>query len=177
MDPGGNPECVTVNLQSTHEIPFHALVMAKSTAGAIFADVGIRIRWSESKSQPVSASCLALAVEFHSDVPETFRPGALAYSALRQEYGPQIHVFANRILKQAPTGLEGVILGHVLAHEIGHMLEGRDRHSDEGVMKAHWVARDYHQMAMRPYRFTPEDAEMIHLGYLRRREIAMQFVR
>ena len=32
----------------------------------------------------------------------------------------------------------GIILGHVAAHEIGHLLLGTNSHSAGGIMRAHW---------------------------------------
>ena len=34
----------------------------------------------------------------------------------------------------------GILLGHVTAHEIGHLLLGSNRHSRRGLMQAHWNA-------------------------------------
>jgi hypothetical protein len=41
------------------------------------------------------------------------------------------------------------------------MLEGIDRHSSNGVMKAHWDARDFLQMSQKPMSFAPEDVDLI----------------
>lgn len=57
-----------------------------------------------------------------------------------------------------------MVLAHVLAHEITHVLEVTDRHSKEGVMKAHWTGRDFRNMAWRGLPFAAEDVELIHLG-------------
>ena len=51
-----------------------------------------------------------------------------------------------------------------LVHEITHVLQGIDRHSDSGVMKALWTAQDYFQMRVEALPFAPEDVELIHLG-------------
>jgi len=59
-----------------------------------------------------------------------------------------------------------VFLGHVASHEIGHALEGINRHSREGLMKAQWGNREMRQMFVRSLPFAGEDAELIHLGLL-----------
>lgn len=66
----------------------------------------------------------------------------------------------------APTsaGLVHSLLGHVLAHEITHILQGIDRHSQEGVMKAHWTTEDIVQMARQPLPFEQKDVMLIHRG-------------
>ena len=55
-------------------------------------------------------------------------------------------------------------LAHVMTHEITHLLQGFSRHSETGVMKAHWDASDFMQMAHRPLPFAPEDIDLIHRG-------------
>jgi hypothetical protein len=48
-----------------------------------------------------------------------------------------------------------------MAHEIGHVLQGVNRHSESGVMKANWTDIDFESMTFEPLRFTPEDARLI----------------
>ena len=60
--------------------------------------------------------------------------------------------------------LEPIILGHVLVHEITHVLQGVDRHSEKGMMKARWTPEDYCEMEWKPLEFTPEDIILIRLG-------------
>jgi hypothetical protein len=55
------------------------------------------------------------------------------------------------------------VLGHVIAHEIGHILQGVARHSTDGLMKPHWSLKDYWQMK-KPYLFfAAEDVELMQL--------------
>ena len=56
------------------------------------------------------------------------------------------------------------LLAHVLAHEITHVLEGIDRHSESGVMRAHWSSDEMWDMASKPLAFTEEDKYLIHRG-------------
>jgi hypothetical protein len=67
----------------------------------------------------------------------------------------------------ARAGQVPVLLGHVLAHEITHILQGVARHSAEGVMKAHWTEDDFAEMSFKPLRFTEEDITLIHYGFER----------
>ena len=48
-----------------------------------------------------------------------------------------------------------------MAHEITHLLEVVARHSQTGVMKAHWDAHDFMQMALTPLPFDPVDIFLI----------------
>jgi hypothetical protein len=55
-------------------------------------------------------------------------------------------------------------LAYVMAHEIGHVLQGVSRHSQEGVMKAH--TPNAHALTSK-LRFAHEDVSLIHSGLLR----------
>ena len=54
------------------------------------------------------------------------------------------------------------ILGCVIAHEIGHLLLGRNSHSANGIMKSPWSPEDFQLARKRSLRFTPEQAERMH---------------
>ncbi len=58
--------------------------------------------------------------------------------------------------------LAAVVLGHVLAHEIGHVLLGHNGHAREGLMKATWSATEQTAMRHRSLSFTAEEG-----GHLR----------
>ncbi|MEZ5360760.1 MAG: hypothetical protein R2748_00055 [Bryobacterales bacterium] len=49
-------------------------------------------------------------------------------------------VFLNRVRSHAEgMGVsEAVLLGHAIAHEVGHLLLGRNSHSVSGLMAAKW---------------------------------------
>jgi len=57
-----------------------------------------------------------------------------------------------------------VLLAHVLVHEIAHILQKTDQHSNSGVMKAVWTHQDRVQMRTGALPFTPGDVELIRLG-------------
>lgn len=61
-----------------------------------------------------------------------------------------------------------VILGHVIAHEIGHLLLGRESHSLTGLMRARWDRR-YLQGALAGHQyFTPEQSDRLRSAVLAR---------
>ena len=55
------------------------------------------------------------------------------------------------------------LLAYVLAHEIAHVLQAVDRHSETGVMKASWDKGDYFSMGRGRLKFTPSDIGLIRL--------------
>jgi hypothetical protein len=61
-----------------------------------------------------------------------------------QGFGCDAWIFNDRI-KSFALGRElsvAQLLGHVLAHELGHMLLGANSHSGMGLMRAHWSSRE-----------------------------------
>ena len=96
----------------------------------------------------------------------------LAYALPYREAGTCIHVFLDRIVhgdRELP--FTGILLAHVIAHEITHVLEQSTQHSEEGVMKARWTYQDYHRMKSGPLPFASEDLERISAGLARRSHI------
>ena len=96
--------------------------------------------------------------------PPNNRPGQLAYTNL---YEGHITVFWDRI-RAAPSAPPIVVLAHVLVHEITHILQGIDRHSERGIMKSKWTLADFRAMASEPLPFTLLDVELIQRGMARR---------
>jgi len=94
--------------------------------------------------------------------PADYPPDAWASAEVYE--GVHITVFWDRIEHPARVAPVAVLLAHVLVHEITHILQGIDRHSDSGVMKANWTRKDYAEMASQPLPFTPEDIFLIHKG-------------
>jgi hypothetical protein len=128
----------------------------------MLARVGIGTKWYSN-----SASCRRrpdnpIAIRMVSRAPENDHPDALA--AARPFDGTRIEVFYERIRRAVDSGLVPRLLAHVLVHEITHIIEGTDSHSDFGIMKAHWDTEDYHQMMLAPLRFTDEDLQLIRNG-------------
>jgi hypothetical protein len=66
-----------------------------------------------------------------------------------------------------PCASIGQILGHVIAHELGH-LQGLDSHSATGVMRADWDSADLQDAIQGCFQFTREQAEVIRAEVSRR---------
>ena len=81
-----------------------------------------------------------------------------------------ITVMYNRVqfVTDKPTRQQA-ILAHVLAHEIGHVLQRTNQHAQTGVMKAHWNGQDYDAMEKKPLEFTPDDVDLIVRGLTARK--------
>lgn len=141
---------VTVNLHNSIVAAPGTVERAKQVATKMFASIGINIQWRSSDSEPQQG--LSIDVSLTSD----HAVGATGYITVPDD---RVHNWIG-----GAQDLEPVLLAHVLVHEMTHVLQRLDRHSDSGVMKSHWTPEDYFDMSWKPLTFTQEDIELIHLG-------------
>jgi hypothetical protein len=113
------------------------------------------------KSCPEATDRTTITITLLTRTASRVRPGALAYSLLNE--GQQIFVFYDRIIQVSPE-FQTSLLGHVIAHEMSHILQGTPRHTVEGIMKAVWDPRDFTAMKARPVAFTETDLRLIREG-------------
>ena len=166
IDAQADERTVTVCIESR---TVQESVIAQAIAGKMFADIRVRIDWRQESKCPAGQDGI-IHISLKTSVPANHYPGALAI-ALPYE-GVHIQVFIDRVRKMVdpirkmtdPTSV-APLLAHVLAHEITHILQRINRHSECGVMKARWGQKDYGEMAWKPLNFTDVDVRLIHLGF------------
>jgi len=128
----------------------------------MFAGIRVKLEWHEPPACPDSAK-VSLTLMFVTGTPDAYFPGALG-AALPLE-GRYSWVFYDRVLRASPDeNYAAALLAHVMAHEIAHLIQGIIRHSESGILKAHWSGTDYARMVYLPLTFTREDATLIHRG-------------
>jgi hypothetical protein len=143
-----------------------SLFKAEAVATRIFSDIGISIKW-RARSHKQNIGCAKrpwrIALGFSWRTPPDLRPGRLAVAQPFATGHTCITVFMDRIrpmLTDNPVLAES-LLGHILAHEMAHVLRGTDAHSESGVMMPSWSPTEIRGMPRRPLRFTEHDAEIL----------------
>ena len=150
---------VQVRISDTATAGPGVIFQAKSTAAAMFVRIGVKLEFT---STPKPSTCgKPIEIRFEAGSPGAERPDSLAYAMPYLESGTSIHVFVERVADLTTSNRRGVVLGHVLVHEITHVLEGTVRHSDSGVMKAHWDLGDFRAMESRALPFAPLDVLLL----------------
>jgi hypothetical protein len=147
------------------------LLRAEIQAVAMFREIDVEVRFRNDAVRANSASngCGApIVMELDATARLRVSPAALAYATPYAKSGTCIYVLMDRVAGGPNPSFETVLLAHVMAHEITHVLERIDRHSPDGVMKAHWDSRDKEIMKSHYLPFAAIDVELIHAGIAQR---------
>src|SRR6202166_3186724 len=140
-------------------IPFVTLQSAKALASRMLATADVRVAWHGVAPSEWKGRNRVIIIRIEMNVPTASHPGTLGYAMLFE--GVHISIFYDRILQMDREDLASRLLAHAMVHEITHMLQGVERHSATGVMKARWDWDDYFEMKHHPLPFTPEDIQLI----------------
>jgi hypothetical protein len=84
-----------------------------------------------------------------------------ALECIGDHSGCSAYVFYREVRELARDGdvSESQLLGHALAHEIGHLLLGARSHSVNGIMRAHWHQEELYTIARAYLFFTDEQSK------------------
>src|SRR5579884_2420583 len=148
---------VTVYIEHNAAMATGTLSLAQAISRDMFRNVNVDLHWQTGRP-----TADAVVVEITTKTCPSLHPGALAYAEPFE--GEHIRVFYDRVENMAGEQLAPRLLAHVFVHEITHILEGLDRHSPTGVMKAHWTDEDVAGMARRSLSFDAADVELIKVG-------------
>jgi hypothetical protein len=153
------------------------LAGAERRAAIIFQEVGVKVVWVDSADFKKQLQNPSNSEEWEDldliDVVLRVVPhsrAALKNSALGEALPCQLgrdaciaNVFMNRVGEQTDVEKIGLdqVLGHAIAHEIGHILLGSNSHGPRGLMKARWGPEDIKRAGKGDLLFTPEQAQVI----------------
>jgi hypothetical protein len=164
-----------VYVESGNLVPFDVMQFAQQTAGRMFAGIGVRVQWATHpparSAEPAGTGCTSvqpetIVIQMASKGPGPATGEALGSALPYARGGTRITVYYGALAEAInPTPqLARALLAHTLVHEITHVLQGVVRHSSEGVMRAHWTAEDFGDMAYKPLEFTADDVNLIRRG-------------
>jgi hypothetical protein len=134
------------------------LLQAENLGSRMFAAADLMIDWRNGSDCPADG----IRVVLSQAAQEADDRSTLAY-ALPYE-GSRVVLFWDRIATASNRFVFPFLLGHVLVHEVTHMLQGVTHHSVTGVMKAKFNLADIDAMAIHPLPFTEADLQLIQLG-------------
>jgi hypothetical protein len=160
-DRSGEQKVVACFEESAGQLP--ETPQARMIASKLFQPAGVKLEVLSGQRSCEGQGDHVIVVRLSRNTPPDLRPGALAYA--RPFEGVHIQVFYDRIANGAHSRqLRPYLLAYVIVHEIAHILQGIDRHSDSGIMKATWDAREHDLMLTSKLVFAEEDMALIHKG-------------
>ena len=166
---------VVVYVADSNVVPASVLLQAEATATRMFAGIGLKLRWRERRpgrsGEAAGSPCAAgrtkeIGVRMAARKPATASSEAFASANPYAREDEQITLFYGELheaTRHQPR-LEPMVMAHILVHELTHVLQGVARHSEAGVMQAHWTPRDYADMERNPLKFTGDDTDLVHLA-------------
>jgi hypothetical protein len=166
---------LTVRIYDRAGLPPGGVARAEAIAEHLLGEVRIGPRWLDCRpAREETGACPPAHAEdvFVIILPRApaggTNPGAVGLALLPADHrrGTHIFVFQERLAAATDSGLvdTSVILGHLLAHEIGHLLMGPGSHSIRGLMAARWSRADLGRMARGSLVFTSAEGERMRLG-------------
>jgi hypothetical protein len=169
---------ITVQVYNSASVAPQILTAAEGEASRIFREAGVAASWlncrasiSEATAAPICEQpCppTRFALRIVSDVPPGFGDTLLGLALI--ETGIYATVFYQRVDEFANERIatHSQILGHAMAHELGHLLLGSAPHARFGIMRGRWRAEDLRSMAMGGLLFRPEESAIIRNAAMRR---------
>ena len=173
------PLTITLCVHDYARVPRDVLTRAENEATRIYRTMGVELVWLDASptsarphpetisEQLLNASNRDLTISILSGlmVQRTgtaenvmgVAPGTL------EARGRLAYVFYERIEDLAQVYWQDTarILGHVMAHEMGHLLLPYNAHSKSGIMRANWDLQQLHLAVDGLVQFSPEQAELI----------------
>jgi hypothetical protein len=168
-----------------------AWLTAKEEAVRIGAGAGIVIVWVETGGGVGTATtfnadsfehCEAPSSEFDFFVvispnsPKGMPRNAMGFTPAPNSQHPRAYVFYDRVQNFMKNHMSsttrkmdtGIILGHAIAHELGHLLMPDAAHSNSGIMSAEWAYKQVADAVAGKLLFQPAEARRIQ-EYVRSR--------
>jgi hypothetical protein len=182
---------IRIHIFNLANVPEGTLEPAVAVATGIFATAGLGTTWQQGAADAAEAHTIELAndaaialgkpdirnyvvLRIVRGVPAGAFPGALGFALPHARAGVHVTIFYDRIelLMHSVAASVPRILGHAMAHEIGHILLGSSEHSSTGIMKGRWGKMDWQRAAVDLLRFDPEQTDVVGASAMRRWESA-----
>lgn len=169
-----NPRALILSVFNDASVPPETLAQGEARAAHILSQAGIQVEWMNCVSEGTHvpdqfeqpSPCSRIAYPSHlsvrivftvSSVREDIFGEAFADSEGKGTYIKLFYAHMSDPNAHLPLG-DGELLGHVIAHEVGHLLLGTDSHSHEGIMQGRWEDAQLREAGKGNLQFTASQA-------------------
>jgi hypothetical protein len=148
------------------------LSRAEREAGRILGNAGLRTVWLDCSAghstadsqdpcrEPLEATEIALRV-LPESTQNKFQDTVFGFAVV-PVLASVYYDYAAHFARSDNAEFEiPIILGCVIAHEVGHLLLGSNSHSGSGIMQGHWERGQIRHAVTGTLLFTPEQAKLI----------------
>jgi hypothetical protein len=166
------PPAITVLVANYSQASPAILVAAEREAGRILGRAGLRASWLEcsvgpsSPQEPCRKAPQATDIRIRilaAPVLDKFQDSVFGF-AVHPVLASVYYEFALRRARNDDAEFElPIILGCVMAHELGHLLLGSNSHSNKGIMLPRWEVNEVRQLMMGRLLFTPDQSRLMRL--------------
>ncbi len=153
-------QSLVIRIYDLANVPSQILDHSIRDASGILSAAGVDVTWqrgsdsNEAHTVDLSTPTVErraqdyrgyIVVGILHGMPSWFHSGALGYALPHAQTGVNATIFYDRVECWEEPGVIDLatVLGHVIAHEIGHVLLGSTEHSNSGIMRAVWSKRDF----------------------------------
>jgi hypothetical protein len=167
---------INVRIYDYANVPSGILAKAQGEAARIFRRAGIETNWIEcavpGRVVETKPSCKAkpgasdlqirlLPREMARKLMKHHSEFGLAFTAPGDGFGSNASIFYHRVeeLSARRHTSQPLLLGHLIAHEIGHLLLGSNSHSRSGIMHVPWNRSQVERASVGTLLFTKREAE------------------
>jgi len=157
-----------VSVFNSSPISSSTIERAESEAGRVLREVGIEVFWlncpQEMSQEDSLGRCSEVSFPSHLHLSILRASRGLKDTTVGISFtaedgrGCYADLFYEPIqqLQDETHASPSVILGHAMAHELGHLLLGTNSHSPSGLMRAHWTRDDLANASKGNLRFSKE---------------------
>lgn len=172
---------ITVQIYNYSPASPEIVARAEHEAGRILGAAGLQPVWREcpvkipSSESPGPCQKAQAATDLRlrilpASIKSKFQDAVFGF-AIHPALASVYYDYAQRRAKVDDAEFElPVILGGVMAHELGHLLLGSDGHSDTGIMQPRWDPSHVRLLLMGTLQFTPEQTKRMILAAQARKE-------
>lgn len=165
---------LTIQVYNYRHVPTRLLVLAEREAGEVLEKAGLQVTWQDCPAPTSAISIESCGNDDRSDrvtlvvvagpkqnlMLDTISGVALPPSLVGvfYDYLPHLPKF-----NDSPEN-NAVVMGCVMAHEIGHLLLGSRGHSISGIMQGAWGVEQLSRALMGQLVFLKEESEMMKVA-------------
>jgi len=169
-DKQGDLRQLRVSVFNSASISPKAIEHAEGEASRILEDAGVAVIWlncpQDSQHEVSRGRCTEASFPLHlhlriARVSRGLKPSTVGISFSAEDgQGCYVDLFYEPIrqLEEETHVALRVILGHAMAHELGHLLLGTNSHSASGLMRAHWTREELTKAAKGNLGFSREQS-------------------